>query len=702
MRTGIVRKIRTKILLLDGLSKALLCLTLAVSIVASIYFVKYLFKPNTGLVVYFPEVVFREGRVLFAPKTPFSPAVASGLIPYRDVIVSVNGAPIKNTRDIVSADSEVRSFEPILVEVLRDNREQLFFEIDPVLNLYRPDWFFMLVFSAVLIFTAFYLALRSAKYHSYAFLALACLTYLVFTCVKPFYYTNALTNSLIHFGKMTVWLIVIFGMYFPTKRWNRPIRTLFLCLVSVLFLAFLVMRIRLFALWSATSVETYLIQFRWLGKINNVSEGIAYLIYLGLLGTAYAKTPLLDVKRQIEWIIAGFMVALPPYFFFDQLPFILDNQPGFRLSLGSFANIFLSIFPLFIVIGLIKKRVINFMYFLSRYVVYLILALLVILFFSTLFIPFVGWMQNNYGVNYRIAGFLVFLFLFVFLFPLRSVLARLSERIFYRVYYRNTVAHLSHLKRQNRELYLLVEELNRQMTSSYQREKYRDIKGIVKGMIERLRGPTRTIGQGLIGVDRNLTKIDPYLAKIAGLENGREIVRSLKEDFEAVSVGNRDLKDFLNHIEVLTGLSSSGPASANATLLVRSAISRFKTHFPEIKVVYDSPGNPTVRVNAQDLIETLEHLYRNAAEAESSIEIHTTCTESDGYCAIEVGDTGPGIPRVNQKRIYYPFFTTKRGHEGLGLYICKTAIERNSGSIELLNDRDGGAHFKIMLPLDAE
>jgi len=695
MRTGIVRKIRTKILLLDGLSKSLLCLTLAASIIAGVYFVKYLFKPNTGLVVYFPEVVFREGRVLFAPKTPFSPAVARGLIPNRDVIVAVNGVPIKNTRDIVTADSGVRSFAPISVEVLRDNRDRLIFEIDPELNLHRPDWFFILVFCAVLIFTAFYLALRTGKDHSYAFLVLACLTYLVFTCVKPFYYTNALTNSLIHFGKMTAWLIVIFGMYFPTKRWNRSIRTLFIWVIAALFLVFLIMRIRFFILWSTTSTESYLIQFRWLGKINNISEGIAYLICLGLLGTAYAKTPLQDAKRQIEWIIAGFMVALPPYFFFDQLPIILDNQPGFRLSLGSFANIFLCAFPLFIVIGLIKKRVINFMYFLSRYVVYLILALLVILFFSALFTPFVGWMQNNYGVDFRIAAFLVSLFLFVFLFPLRSVLARLSERIFYRVYYRNTVAHLSHLKRQNRELYLLVEELNRQMTSSYQREKYRDIKGIVKGMIDRLRGPTRAIGQGLIGVDRSLSKI-------AGLENGREIVQILRADLEAVSLGNRDLKDFLNHIEVLTGLSSSGPAPANVTLLVRSAISRFHTHFPEIEVVYENPEIMTVRVNAQDLVETLEHLYRNAAEAESVIEIHTTCIENDKYCVIEVGDTGPGIPRANQKRIFYPFFTTKRGHEGLGLYICKTAVERNSGSIELLSDRDGGARFRIMLPLDTE
>lgn len=394
------------------------------------------------------------------------------------------------------------------------------------------------------------------------------------------------------------------------------------------------------------------------------------------------------------------MVALPPYFLFDQLPIILDHQPGFRLSLGGYSNLFLAIFPIFIVIGLIRKRVINFMYFLSRYVVYLVLVLLVILFFSSLFNPFVISMEHNFGVDYRIAGFVAFLILFLLLFPLRSVLARLSERLFYRVYFRNTVAHLSHLKRQNRQLYTWLEEMNRHVTSSYQRKKYEDIREVAKGMIERLRGPTASISQGLIGFDRNLTKIGPFLSDVTGLENGREMIRLLRDDLEAISAGNRDLKDFLNHIEALTGLSSSGSTSAKVSLLVKNAVLRFQSHFPDVKVLCEIPESLNVRINAQDLIETLEHLYRNAAEAEGDIQIHTSCYEQDGYGVLDVRDTGPGIPPSHQKRIFYPFFSTKRGHEGLGLYIYKTAIERNAGSIELIDHRGGGAHFRIMIPLD--
>jgi signal transduction histidine kinase len=693
MRGSLVKKIRSKILLLDRGSTLLLCLSLIVSVVGSVYFCLYLLKPNTGLVVNFPEVVYREGRVLFAPKTPFSPAVSGGLIPYSDAIVKVNEIPIRNTRDIVVADSKILSFEPFTVEVVRDNRDHLILEVNPVFNLYRPDWFFILIFFVVLSFTAFYLSLHSAKNRSYIFLTLACLTYIIFTCVKPFYYRSMITNLLVHSGKITAWLIVFFGLYFPAKRWNRLLRVVFITVVILLFIAFLSVRIRLFNLWIVSSTESYLNQFRLLGKISNITEGIAYLTYISLLGTAYLKTPLQSVKRQLEWILAGFMVALPPYFFFDQLPLILDHQPGFRLSLGSFANLFLSVFPLFVVIGLIKKRVINFMYFLSRYVVYLVLALLFILFFSSLYAPLAEWMQDSYGINYRMAGFLVSLFLFVFLFPLRSVLVRLSERLFYRVYYRSSVAHLSHLKKENRELYLMVEELNRQMVRSYQREKYRDVKGIVRGIIDRLRDPTRRISQALMNLNRGLSKI-------VSLENGEEIVKVLRSDLESILLGNRELKDFLDHIEVLTGLSVSGPTTADVSLLVKNAISRFTSRYPGIAITFECRQTVNIAVNPQDLVQSLEHLYQNAVEADSSIKIHTSCYLVDNYCTIEVMDDGPGVLQSNRKRIFYPFFSTKRGHEGIGLYICKTAIERNSGSIELKSREGEGALFRIMLPVE--
>ena len=62
----------------------LFCIAVIFCSVSSVYFVRYLVKPNTGLAVNYPEVVNREGKIIFSPKTPFSPAVASGLQPDGD------------------------------------------------------------------------------------------------------------------------------------------------------------------------------------------------------------------------------------------------------------------------------------------------------------------------------------------------------------------------------------------------------------------------------------------------------------------------------------------------------------------------------------------------------------------------------------------------------------------------------------------
>ena len=56
-----------------------------------------------------------------------------------------------------------------------------------------------------------------------------------------------------------------------------------------------------------------------------------------------------------------------------------------------------------------------------------------------------------------------------------------------------------------------------------------------------------------------------------------------------------------------------------------------------------------------------------------------------GSVAIDVSDTGVGIPRVNLERIFEPFFTTRAdsGGTGLGLGLCRMLISEMGGRIEV-------------------
>jgi signal transduction histidine kinase len=64
-----------------------------------------------------------------------------------------------------------------------------------------------------------------------------------------------------------------------------------------------------------------------------------------------------------------------------------------------------------------------------------------------------------------------------------------------------------------------------------------------------------------------------------------------------------------------------------------------------------------------------------------------------------VADTGPGIPKELQDRVFHPFFTTERGGTGLGLAIAKRIITSHRGTIRLTSF-PGGTIFHVQLPQD--
>lgn len=68
------------------------------------------------------------------------------------------------------------------------------------------------------------------------------------------------------------------------------------------------------------------------------------------------------------------------------------------------------------------------------------------------------------------------------------------------------------------------------------------------------------------------------------------------------------------------------------------------------------------------------------------------------FVAIEVSDTGNGIPTENLEKIFNPFFTTKSEGLGLGLSICSRLVAENNGNIHVDSIVGKGSTFTILLP----
>ncbi len=105
------------------------------------------------------------------------------------------------------------------------------------------------------------------------------------------------------------------------------------------------------------------------------------------------------------------------------------------------------------------------------------------------------------------------------------------------------------------------------------------------------------------------------------------------------------------------------------------------------------------------LKQILLNLVNNALKYtdKGSIQVSFLCVDRDHW-AIQVKDTGIGIPKEAQKTIFEPFRqvrsgTRRQAGSGLGLFIVSQLTTLMNGVIELQSDTGQGSTFTIALPL---
>ena len=117
------------------------------------------------------------------------------------------------------------------------------------------------------------------------------------------------------------------------------------------------------------------------------------------------------------------------------------------------------------------------------------------------------------------------------------------------------------------------------------------------------------------------------------------------------------------------------------------------------------PANSNASLNVDpDLIcQALLGLIDNAAQVTPpGGVIAFEAVETKGGVEFSVLDSGPGIPEEHRKRLFEPFFTTRKEGAGLGLAVAKQIAEAHGGRIDVSERPEGGARFSLKLPLSDE
>jgi two-component system, NtrC family, sensor kinase len=115
---------------------------------------------------------------------------------------------------------------------------------------------------------------------------------------------------------------------------------------------------------------------------------------------------------------------------------------------------------------------------------------------------------------------------------------------------------------------------------------------------------------------------------------------------------------------------------------------------------------PLLRLSVSELQQVFLNLINNAIDAmdRKGGKLFIATRWENRQVAVEITDTGAGIPEANLPRIFDPFFTTKPVGKGtgLGLAICYGIIRKMGGEIKVHSKLNAGTTFTVYLPISEE
>ena len=172
----------------------------------------------------------------------------------------------------------------------------------------------------------------------------------------------------------------------------------------------------------------------------------------------------------------------------------------------------------------------------------------------------------------------------------------------------------------------------------------------------------------------------------AGVGRVRMLVRNLRS-LSARPVERRELLDLSKVVDASVSMAS-GQIKYRATLT--------RNYGDSVQVLGDEGR----------LCQVFLNLLVNAAQSMPTDQFETNrigvSTQIEGdWAVVEIRDTGRGMSKTLQTRIYEPFFTTKgaEGGTGLGLSISKDIVATHGGRIEVQSEPERGSVFRVLLPL---
>jgi signal transduction histidine kinase len=251
------------------------------------------------------------------------------------------------------------------------------------------------------------------------------------------------------------------------------------------------------------------------------------------------------------------------------------------------------------------------------------------------------------------------------------------------------------------ELQILTESFSKMRESlrdfedeKSRRESVEITKNLAAGIAHEIKNPINTVGLIADYLQTNLSPDDP--------EKRYEFYKlseNMKNELKRI---NRIVEGFLR----ITKPDIYNFSKENINTIIQYSVSVLEREI--IRQGIDvhlqlSPTLPDINADRERLNQVFSNLILNAIEAmPRGGELTITTMQEEEMVKIQFSDTGIGIPEEDTRKIFSPYFTTKKQGFGLGLSLIHDIIQKHRGKIIVESTKGKGTSFTIHLPVYAE
>lgn len=162
----------------------------------------------------------------------------------------------------------------------------------------------------------------------------------------------------------------------------------------------------------------------------------------------------------------------------------------------------------------------------------------------------------------------------------------------------------------------------------------------------------------------------------------------------------RKMEQILNKLSNLTLLAPVKIERVNLKEIINEVIDIFQLEFvrKQIEVVMNINEDIYIKAEKVQIFEILFNLISNSIESMNKGTIRISAELKGATLKLSVQDTGKGIAPEDLPHVTEPFYSTKKGGFGLGLFIVSNIVENYGGKMEITSIENQGTTVDIYIP----